>query len=114
VALLPTPGLDAVKVLDFGLAKQSRDREGADPDNSPTLTMGATQAGMISGTAKGKNVDKRADTWAFGVVLYELLAGRVKDEPDRRRRTRPPRRRANPGLARLSYLIGLSSTRYAT
>ncbi len=74
-----------VKVLDFGLAKLNRDREGADPENSPTLTMGMTQAGMILGTAaymapeqaRGKeSVDKRADIWAFGVVLYELLTGK--------------------------------------
>src|SRR5260370_30107292 len=68
-----------VKVLDFGLARLSRDREGAesDPANSPTLTMSATEVGMILGTAaymspeqaKGKTVDKRADIWAFGVVL---------------------------------------------
>jgi serine/threonine-protein kinase len=72
-----------VKVLDFGLAKQSREREGADSENSPTLSIGMTQAGMILGTAgymspeqaRGKTVDKRADIWAFAVVLYELLTG---------------------------------------
>jgi Tol biopolymer transport system component/tRNA A-37 threonylcarbamoyl transferase component Bud32 len=75
-----------VKVLDFGLVQLNRDREEAalDPANSPTLTMAATQAGMILGTAgymspeqaRGKQVDKRADIWAFGVVLYELLTGK--------------------------------------
>jgi Tol biopolymer transport system component/predicted Ser/Thr protein kinase len=75
-----------VKVLDFGLAQLSRDREQAEPNpaNSPTLTMAATQAGMILGTAgymspeqaRGKQVDKRADIWAFGVVLYEVLTGK--------------------------------------
>ena len=73
-----------VKVLDFGLAAMpSRDGAGSDPHNSPTFTMAATQAGMIMGTAgymapeqaAGKPVDKRADIWAFGVVLYEMLSG---------------------------------------
>jgi serine/threonine-protein kinase len=75
-----------VKVLDFGLAKAvAADPSAALPD-SPTisLTAAATQLGMVIGTAaymspeqaKGRPVDRRADVWAFGAVLYEMLSGR--------------------------------------
>ncbi len=74
-----------VKVLDFGLAAMAQPSDGpaSDANNSPTLTVRATQAGMIMGTAAymspeqaaGKAVDKRTDIWSFGVVLWEMLAG---------------------------------------
>jgi eukaryotic-like serine/threonine-protein kinase len=74
-----------VKVLDFGLAAVGQASTSGDgnPTNSPTLTMRATQAGMIMGTAgymspeqaAGQTVDRRADIWAFGVVLWEMLTG---------------------------------------
>ena len=73
-----------VKVLDFGLAKALEpERTESDIANSPTLTAQATQMGVILGTAaymspeqaKGKVVDKRADVWAFGCLLYEMLTG---------------------------------------
>jgi serine/threonine-protein kinase len=88
-----------VKVLDFGLAKALS----ADPSsvvsgeamNSPTLTAAAfanpgTQMGVILGTAaymspeqaKGRPVDRRADIWAFGVILFEMLTGRRGYEAD--------------------------------
>ncbi len=71
-----------VKVLDFGLAKALEDTS-TDISNSPTLSIAATRAGMILGTAsymspeqaKGKPVDGRADIWAYGCVHYELLTG---------------------------------------
>ena len=73
-----------VKVLDFGLAKALDTTPEGDPSQSPTLTAAATQMGVIMGTAaymspeqaKGRTVDKRSDVWAFGAVLYEMLAGR--------------------------------------
>src|SRR5262249_33964040 len=73
-----------VKVLDFGLAK-ALDSLTSSADISPTIASpDMTQPGMILGTAaymspeqaRGKAVDKRADIWAFGAVLFEMLTGR--------------------------------------
>ena len=72
-----------VKVLDFGLAKglEVESAAGVDVMQSPTLSAHATEAGVILGTAaymspeqaRGTAVDRRADLWAFGCVLYEML-----------------------------------------
>jgi Tol biopolymer transport system component len=81
------PDGSTVKVLDFGLAKMggtATPSPGASPEQSPTISMAATQAGVILGTAaymspeqaRGQAVDKRADIWAFGVVLCEMLTGK--------------------------------------
>jgi serine/threonine-protein kinase len=72
------------KVLDFGLAKAFSGVAGeASPAHSPALSMAMTQQGLVLGTAgymspeqaSGQSTDQRADVWAFGVVLYEMLTG---------------------------------------
>jgi len=74
-----------VKVLDFGLAKAFADEpEAPDSAHSPTVSIAATRVGTILGTAaymspeqaRGKPLDQRTDIWAFGCVLYEVLAGK--------------------------------------
>ncbi|MCB1184180.1 serine/threonine-protein kinase [bacterium] len=75
-----------VKILDFGLAQAWFGESPDDPESSsnPTLTAGMTQVGAILGTAaymapeqaRGSHVDRRADIWAFGVILFEMLTGR--------------------------------------
>ncbi len=73
---------DSVKILDFGLARFVQgEAEATGVGDSPTLSEMATRAGVLLGTAgymspeqaKGKAVDRRADIWAFGCVLYEML-----------------------------------------
>ncbi|MGH9451503.1 MAG: protein kinase domain-containing protein, partial [Terriglobia bacterium] len=84
----------AAKVLDFGLAKvldvgaglapPDRAQQALPLQNAPTLSTAATETGMILGTAgymspeqaKGQRVDRRADIWAFGCVLFEMISGR--------------------------------------
>src|SRR5262249_40196690 len=80
-----------VKVLDFGLAKAMESTPGTGPlSNSPTLTIGATEAGVILGTAaymspeqaKGFQADARSDVFSFGSVLYEMLTGQQAFQGD--------------------------------
>jgi serine/threonine-protein kinase len=88
-------GTSSVKILDFGLAKAvvAAGGEEGDPSDSPTLTFAtglATQQGQILGTAaymapeqaKGRDVDRRADIWAFGACLFEALSGKRAFEAD--------------------------------
>lgn len=80
-----------LKILDFGIAKALEDAPaGRDISASPTLSVVETRAGLILGTAaymspeqaRGHNVDKRTDIWAFGVVLYEMFTGTKMFEGD--------------------------------
>ena len=88
--IMVTP-IGVVKVLDFGLAAVAQSSDSSNPANSPTAAY------MSPEQARGKAVDKRADIWAYGVVLYEMLTGKplferetisdtlaavIKEEPD--------------------------------
>ena len=85
-------GDGTVKVLDFGLAKAFDPAATVSIDSlsSPTISQHGTQFGLVLGTAaymapeqaKGRSVDRRADIWAFGVVVYEMLSGRRLFEGD--------------------------------
>jgi Tol biopolymer transport system component len=83
-ANIKIPPDGSVKVLDFGLAKAGGSAPHVNSEQSPTISMAATEAGVILGTAaymspeqaRGKPVDKRADIWAFGCVVYEMITGR--------------------------------------
>ena len=103
------------KLLDFGLGK-TLDGEGsqggdssAPSAHSPTMTMAATQAGIIMGTAgymspeqaKGRAADRRSDVWAFGCVLYEMLAGSKAFEGEDITETLAAIVRGEPDWARL-------------
>jgi eukaryotic-like serine/threonine-protein kinase len=79
-----------VKVLDFGLARASSVDSRSQVAESPTMTVGGTQDGVLLGTApymspeqaRGRIVDRRADIWAFGCVLYEMLTGEAAFKGD--------------------------------
>ena len=100
----------AVKVLDFGLARQDLGPAASSRlTPSPTLTFAHTQAGVILGTAaymspeqaKGRVADKRSDIWAFGCVLYEMLSGTRAFEGEDVSETLAAILRAEPDWARL-------------
>jgi Tol biopolymer transport system component len=74
----------SIKILDFGIARVLGNDTVVDAANSPTHLGGSTDAGIILGTAaymspeqaRGRAVDRRADIWAFGCIVFEMLAGK--------------------------------------
>ncbi len=99
-----------VKILDFGLAKGlSGETQTAEASQSPTITEAMTQPGIVLGTAaymspeqaKGKAVDKRADVWAFGCILYECLTGKRAFEGETVTETLAAILKSEPEWARL-------------
>jgi len=107
-----------VKVLDFGLAKAmdpvgvaSGAGSASQLAASPTLTLGATQMGMILGTAaymapeqaKGREADKRSDLWAFGCVVFEMLTGKRAFEGENSASLVASILRSEPAFAALPY-----------
>jgi serine/threonine protein kinase/roadblock/LC7 domain-containing protein len=101
---------DSVKILDFGLAKALESEAAfSDISTSPTLSRLATQAGILLGTAaymspeqaKAKPVDRRADIWAFGCVLFEMLTGKKAFDGETVPETLGAIMRAEPDWAQL-------------
>jgi Tol biopolymer transport system component len=98
-----------VKVLDFGLAKAAAGRAPTQSDDSPTIAVPQTDVGVIVGTAAymapeqvtGKEVDKRADIWAFGCVYYEMLTGRSAYQADTSQETMANILRDEPDLMKV-------------
>ncbi len=104
----------SVKILDFGLAKAVLgESAAADVSASPTLSYPASQAGIILGTAaymspeqaKGAKVDRRADIWAFGCILFEMLAGRRAFEGETVSETLAAILRGEPDWSKLSKIV---------
>jgi Tol biopolymer transport system component/predicted Ser/Thr protein kinase len=104
-------GDGTVKVLDFGLARAYAPEETGEVDlaNSPTITAAMTHAGTILGTAaymspeqaKGRHLDRRADVWAFGVIVFEMLSGERLFEGETVSDTLAAVLRAEPDYSRL-------------
>jgi Tol biopolymer transport system component len=98
-----------VKVLDFGLAKTGGAQTVTHSDDSPTMTTPATGVGVVLGTpaymspeqARGKEVDKRADIWAFGCVFYEMLTGTAAYHGESSQETMASILRDEPDLAKV-------------